>query len=173
MPNMHYPDAFLKGKASRFIALIAACAFAVTLFVGCTTTPSSSEEEAPITASEYMVNLNDCSVRLSDKLQGFAEAVADDKVSAMQTKAEEAYAILDEMSDLEAPEDVNDLKAKYTEASNKMKDALSSYVALYTEVFDSAQAVPADYAQRIEDVQKQYDAALNALEEADKMSTEM
>lgn len=93
----------------------------------------------------------------------------------MQAKAEEAYSVLDEMASIEAPESLDDLKAKYSDAATQLKDALSDYISLYTEVFDSGQPSSSEssaYAERVESIQKQYDGALNALEEADKMAAE-
>lgn len=166
-------------KASSFsnmvrvaVAALALCALA--LCAGCSSQlPGESESEN--TASQYMVNLNDRSAELKDKLEEFSAAASEQRISTMQAKAEEAYSVLDEMASIEAPESLDDLKAKYSDAATQLKDALSDYISLYTEVFDSGQPSSSEssaYAERVESIQKQYDGALNALEEADKMAAE-
>ena len=143
---------------------------------GCSSPSSMELENQPVTASQYMVNLNDTTGRLSEKLTEFSQSVGSGKISAMQTKAQEAYAILDEMSALEAPEDVTDIKNAYDDAATQLKGALNDYMALYTEIYDSSETSGFDYStysQRIEDIQKQYDGAIGALEDADKKATEM
>ena len=158
-------------------AAMAAILLAVSLFaVGCAGGPPLEGEEEPKTASDYMVDLNDRIVRLQAKLDEFAEAADEGRISAMQTKAQEAYEVLDEMADLEAPDDVSDLQDQYDDAASQLKGALEAYMTLYTEIYDSTQTGGFDYStysQRIEEVQKQYDDALTALEEADKQATKM
>ena len=172
-------DSIVGRKSNLPIAvtsLLCACMFVLMLLSGCSSQESLQPEEEPKTASQYMVDLNDCTVRLSDKLSEFMTAVSEGKISAMETKSQEAFAILDEMSNLEAPDDVSDLKSKYSDASSQLKGALSDYMGLYTEIYDSSPTNGFDYstyAQRIEDIQKKYDSAVGAFEDADKQASDM
>lgn len=165
-------------KMSVLVVSLILSFIAILLTCGCSSESAIEPQEQPASASDYMVSLNDCSTRLSQKLQEFSDAASEQRISAMNSNAEEAYEILDEMSSLEAPDDVSDLKNKYNDAASKLKDALSEYIALYVEIYDSSQSSSAQfdystYTERLQSIQQQYDDALNALEEADKMATEM
>ena len=162
-------------RIAKLMPILLAASLAVPI-AGCTSPADMELEEQPVTASQYMVNLNDMSGKLADKLQEFSDSVGSGKISAMQTKAQEAYAVLDEMAALEAPDDISEIKQQYDDAATQLKGALNDYMALYTEIYDSADMADFDYSSythRIEDVQKQYDNAIGALEDADKKAAEM
>lgn len=172
MPTSHNAKASLFGKIARMAAIaLAACALAVC--AGCAS-QIATEEEVGNTASQYMVSLNDASAELKAELTEFAEAAAGQRISTMQAKAEEAYATLDEMAALEAPEALSELKEKYADAAAQLKEALSGYIELYTEVLDTqlSSIDMSAYAEKLESIQRLYDSALNALEEADVMAAE-
>ena len=163
-------------RSAILIAIAIACAAFVLGMTGCSSQTGMDIEDKPKTASEYMVDLNDYSGRLQAKMQELAEAAGEGKISAMQTKAQEAYAMLDEMADLEAPDEISEIKNQYNDAATQLKGALNDYMTLYTELYDSADSDAFDYStyvQRLEDIQKQYDSALGVLEDADKKASEM
>ena len=110
------------------LILASVCLAAALTMSACSVPDDFEIEEQPVTASQYMVNLNDKTVVLDDKLQEFVDAVNEGRISAMQTKAQEAFVILDEMANLEAPDDIADLKSQYNDASNQLKTALNDYM---------------------------------------------
>lgn len=159
-----------KRTAGRF-----ACACAVALALGavsgCAQPMTASQEPAPVTPTEYMTSVNAASQELQDKLAEFAAAVTADDLFTMQATSDEARAIIDKMNDLEAPDELAETKAAYNEAIADLEAALTDYIALYSELDDAQAGAPFDYgayAGRIEQIQKQYDEGLNALEEADE-----
>lgn len=162
------------GKAVRIIAAaLSICALAAC--AGCSAQQLASEDEATVTASQYMISLNDASAELKQQLGEFASAATEQKISTMQAKLDEAYATLEKMANLEAPEELGELKAKYSDAVSQLKEALASYDGLYTDALDSmhGNAVDlSDYSEALESIQQQYDSALNALEEADEMAAQ-
>lgn len=167
----------LKTKTSKTIIKIACMTIALIAVLSLTACMKSqapaTEEEQPITPSQYMTNVNEVAENLAVSLGSFTEAVKANDLSAIQSRADSAYAILDELDSLEAPESLNDVKQKYSEATNSLKSALNDYITLYTEVKDSNKANPFDfddYSERLESIQKQYDSGLNMLEEADKLA---
>ena len=156
------------------IVLMLICALAV---VGCTSPSSSTDsstntEENTPTMSQYMVNLNVSASKLQTALSEFADAVNSNDTYMMSLKADEAYAVMDQMDAIECPPEMDDVKAKYKEATSELKNALADYLALYIDL-DSAQSSDQfnynDYNSRLEEVQKHYDEGLNLLEEADDM----
>lgn len=151
-------------------------ALAMSFLTACSQGGQSATEEKTVTAGDYMVSVAKSSQQLSSSLKDFAEAISENDITAVQSKADSAYEVLKQMEALEAPDELKSVKGKYDEAVQSLRDALKDYVALYLEVENSPDGVPADYAtyvQQIESVQKAYDQGLNLLEEADNMATEM
>ena len=174
--NNNDADLSERAYARMLMAVFASLVAVLLLLSGCSSGATLETEEEPKTASQYMVELNDYSGKLADKMQEFSEAASAGRISAMQTKVQEAYAILDEMTNLEAPDDISDIKNGYNDAISQFKSALNDYIALFTEIYDSSDTGSFDYStysQRLEDVQKQYDSALGSLEDADKKASEM
>lgn len=153
----------------RICACMLVCALGA--MVGCSQQMATPQEPAPVTPTEYMASVNSASEELRDKLAEFAQAVATGDTFAMQTTSDEARAVIDKMNELEAPEELSEVKAGYEQATASLEAALADYTALYNELVDAQAGAPFDYgayAGRIEQIQKQYDDGLNALEEADE-----
>lgn len=166
-------------KIFRFAALSALVCIAISalLMAGCSQQIQQQNEEKPVTPSSYMVELNSYTEDLKTKLQEFSEAVSDDKLSAMQTKAAEADALIDQIKDLPAPdsEDFAPIHDGYMEAMDKLKEALSSYIDLYIDIQDASKSDPFDYStysSRLESIQKLYDEGLEELADADSKAQE-
>ena len=158
------------------LAAASILALSLALLTACSQGSPSASEEKPVTAGDYMVSVAKSSQQLSASLADFATAVSDNDITAVQSKADSAYEVLKQMESLEAPDELKQVKGKYDEAVQSLRDALKDYIALYLEVENSPDGVPSDYAnyaQQIESVQKAYDQGLNLLEEADKMASEM
>lgn len=173
-PQPHMPNHVFRKATMVFAAvLVAICCLLLT---ACAQPQAASDEEKPVTAGEYMTSVAKSSKQLSASLQEFAAAVSDNDVSAVQAKADAAYDALAQLEALEAPDELNEVKGKYDEASQSLKDAMKDYVALYLEIENAPEGSPYDfsnYAAQIESIQKAYDNGLNLLEEADKMASEM
>ena len=159
----------------------AVCAFALMLVMAGCTTPQAEDvaegEDKPLTSSEYMAEVNQTVEELTERLQSFNEAVSRQDPITMRTQADSAFAVLDKLAAIEAPDDVKDLRDQYVKGCDQLKGALSSYVDLYSEMTaakaeaeSSRYNDPFDasvYADRITDIQNQYDEGIQALEDAD------
>lgn len=161
--------------AARIVALTTAALAALCLSACIGSQPVPEDENKELTPAQYMTNVNQIAENLSASLEAFEEAVDDNDLSAMQAKADSAFAVLDEFESMDIPEQLKDVNEKYQDASDSLKSALNDYIALYTEISDSSDSKPFDYGkypERLESIQKQYDNGLNLLEEADKLAAE-
>lgn len=168
------------GKKTRHImaALLSAFALAAMLVLaGCVPAPNAgndakNSEPEPPTMSQYMVSLNESANKLQTALTEFSSAVNSNDTYLMSLKADEAYAVMDQMDAIECPPELNDVKGKYKDAISELKTALSDYLALYIDI-DKAEAPSQQdydaYNGRLEEIQKHYDEGLNLLDEADEM----
>lgn len=173
MNRNEFKHAVTKHAATMLLAAIFVLA-ALTM-TACSPNQDAETKDEGATPISYISQVNDSSANLSETLGEFAQAVSAGDVFSMQAKADAAYAIIDEMRNIEAPEELNEVKSKYNDATDKLKGALSDYVALYVELKDAADGKAFDYGaypSRIENIQKQYDEGLNLLEEADSMAAE-
>lgn len=157
------------------VAVFAGC----LALAGCTqpldAQSSSQAEEAP-TSRSFMANVNEASAELSDRMSAFTDAVSREDLVSMQTQADAAFAIIDQISQLECPEELNDLKQRYVDGCTQLKDSLNAYLQLYLEMDTASAREPFDYgsyADRIAQVQQTYDDAVQTLQDADSAATEM
>lgn len=168
---------------ARKIAAVAfsLCAFALMLaLAGCAApqvdAPAEGEDK-PLSSSEYMAQVNQTVEELNERLQSFNDAVSRQDPITMRTQADSAFAVLDQLAAIEAPDDVKDLRDQYVQGCDQLKGALNDYVNLYSEMTAAkAQAEssryndPFDasvYADRIAEIQNQYNEGIQTLEDAD------
>ncbi len=124
---------------------------------------------------QYMTQVNQSMEDLRNKLASFTDAVSRGDVVGMRTQADNAYKALDNLSKVEAPEDLKDIKTEYVDGTNKLKDALNSYIDLYTEIESATAAQPFDwttYDKRIADIKKVYDEGIGKLQSGDNKASE-
>ncbi len=136
---------------------------------------SSAEEEA-VTSRSFMANVNEACVQLNEKMTSFTDAVAREDLVSMQTQADSAFAIIDQISELECPEELNDLKQSYVDGCTQLKDALSAYLQLFMEIDAASNGGTFNYdgyADRVAQIQQTYDEAVQKLKDADNAATEM
>lgn len=167
------------GSARAAIAFLCVIALSLTL-TGCATPQAQQQEgedaEKPLTSSEYMAQVNLSVDKLNERLESFVDAVSREDTVTMRIQADSAFAVLDEMAAIEAPEELKDLRTDYINGCDKLKDALSSYVELYTEISTAQTGNTFDYstyADRIKEVQDKYNEGVQDLEDADKQATEL
>lgn len=170
--------------AYRFARMLAAalaaafvCNFALT---GCSQSmfpaEPASEEDAGPTSRSFMASMNEAADTLQEKMGAFTDAVARQDLVSMRVQADAAYAIIDDMAAIEAPDELKDLQQKYIDGCGELKNALNGFMELYTEIDSATTRNPFDYstyADRMAQLQGQYDAAVQALQEADQSATEM
>ena len=113
---------------------------------------------------------------LETSLASFTDAVSRNDVVGMQTQAENALSKLDSLDSIEAPEELSEVQQSYQDGTAQLREALSSYVALYTEISSATDAQPFDwstYDARLAEIQEKYDAGIDALEAGDKAAAEV
>ncbi|MCI9130171.1 MAG: hypothetical protein HFJ65_07710 [Eggerthellaceae bacterium] len=163
-------------KRTSYIAAAALLALALGL-VGCANQQAQEPaEEEQTTSRSFMADMNQAAADLSEKMTAFTDAVAREDLVSMQTQADSAYAVINRISEIEAPEELGELKQKYVDGANQLKDAMSSYIDLYTEIDTATTRDPFDYDtynDRISQIQAAYDAGIQTIKDADQSATEM
>lgn len=158
--------------------LVAACVAAACFAAlpGCATTSQATSEEAQAQANnrQYMSRVNQISMDIADSLSDFEAAVQSGDLAAMRTAANAASRSVDELSSLEAPEALSDIKAGYVDGCSELRDALSDYIQLYADVADSEESLDsASYEERLSAIQERYDAAVQKISDADALAASL
>lgn len=141
----------------------------VSMMAGCLGQNQAAQDQN--TNRQYMSEVNLVMDDLTTALGNFNDAVSRDDVVGMQTQSENALAALDKLAAIEVPEGLTDVANAYQEGSGLLRDALTKYVALYTEISSATDAQPFDwstYDARLKEIQTSYDEGLAKLQEADQ-----
>ncbi len=163
----------LKGDLMKrkLIALVATSScmllLVASLFSGCmggNQTPVNTEQQAN---RSYMSQVNDIMDELSEGLESFVEAVSSGDAVNVKTQADSACQVLDKLSSLEAPDDLKDIQTSYSEGTNKLRQALNEYIALYTEI-EAGNFNQTTYDDRMESIQALYDEGVATLKKGDE-----
>ena len=159
----------------RVLTLALSAALAAVALAACMPQANTANEEQKANR-QYMAQVNQTMDDLSDKLEGFTDAVVRGDVVTMRTQADNALKVLDELEALEAPEVLADVKAGYVEGCASLREALKAYVDLYTEIDSASDAQPFDfsnYGTRLKEIQKAYDEGIAKLQETDAKAAEL
>lgn len=156
------------------VAALCAGALMVAALAGCAQQNSAASEQQAANR-QFMTQVNQTMDDLQSKLDSFVDAVSRGDVVGMRTQADNAFKSIDDLSAIEAPENLNDVKQEYVDGANELKDALSAYVDLYTEIDSATDAQPFDwstYDQRISDIKQKYDDGIGKLQSGDNKASE-
>lgn len=161
-------------KKTVFVAVCLSLALALAL-CGCSS--KKDEEKAQQEANQaYMASVNQKMEDLQTRLDSFNDAVSRDDLVSMKTQADNAFACLDELEKIEAPKALQDVHKGYVEGSKLLRQALTDYVDLYTEIEsadDSSQFDYSTYDARISDIKATYDKGIAELQAADSAAAEL
>lgn len=156
----------------------AACALALAasalVFAGCAQQSSTANDQSSA-SRQYMTQVNQKMDDLTDRLSGFSDAVARGDIVTMRTQADNAFKAIDELSAIEAPDALKDVQESYVEGCSSLRDALSAYIDLYSEIDGSSNSSSFDYstyADRLSAIQDQYNQGIDKLKEADTAASE-
>lgn len=119
----------------------------------------------------YMTQVNQAVEDLNSRLTSFDEAVAQENVVTMRSKADDAFKAIDDLEAIDTPDAMKDLQQNYVDGCRKLEDALNAYLDLYTEIVSSDEESGFDYStydDRIEDIQKSYNEGIDMLKSADE-----
>lgn len=159
----------------RVVTLALAATLAALALSACMPQSNAASEEQEANR-QYMAQVNQAMADLSDKLEGFTDAVVRGDVVTMRTQVDSALKVIDQLEQMEAPEVLADVKAGYVEGCNSLRSALNSYVDLYTEMASATDAQPFDfssYATRLKEIQKAYDEGIAKLQETDAKAAQL
>lgn len=166
----------LNSMGKRVLAL-AAVAGLVLALAGCVGGPQQAvTNESANANSQYMAQVNQVVEELGTKLGAFDDAVSRNDVVSMRTQADGAFVALDKLDQLQAPEALKEVQEYYSDGCSSLKEALSAYVDLYTEIESATDQQPFDYStyqQRLASIQSTYDTGLQALRAGDQKVTEL
>lgn len=164
-------------KVAPLAIAVAISAAIVLCLPGCDSqTAAIDPENQTLTASEYMVKLNQAADSMHENLAVFAAAVNSGDISTLQAKADAAFQEMDALNDLKTPDEIADVRNQYKEATDALHNALNEYIAIYLDIQNEPEQSKIDsnkYAERFETVQKDYDNGINLLEKADAAAKEL
>lgn len=165
-------------KHTRFVkAVVAVCAgvLMVAALGGCAQQDTAATQQQSENR-QYMTQVNQSMDDLKTRLESFTDAVSRGDVVGMRTQADNAFKAIDDLNNIDVPDALKDIQAEYIDGSNDLKDALNSYIELYTEIDSATEDQPFDYStydQRIQDIKKQYDEGIGKLQSGDNKATEL
>ena len=79
-------------------------------------------------------------------------------------------------NNLNVPDALKDIQKEYVDGTADLKDALNSYIDLYTEIDSATEEQPFDYStydQRIQDIKSKYDEGIGKLQSGDNKASEL
>ncbi|MBQ9044051.1 MAG: hypothetical protein IJ111_14700 [Eggerthellaceae bacterium] len=148
-------------------ALVCALALACGVLAGCANSAATTATAEQQANRAYMSQVNGIMEELGEGLDTFVDAVSRNDIVNMRTQADNAYKALDELKDLEVPDELADVQEKYVKGADKLREALDGYIALYTEM-NSESFDMSTYDARIDAVQSLYDEGVDLMAEADE-----
>ncbi len=159
---------------AKAVGAIVAATLAFGALAGCTGQSATDGQQSA--NRQYLSQVNQVMDDLETSLASFTDAVSRNDVVGMQTQAENALSKLDSLGSIEAPEELAEVQQNYQDGTAQLREALSSYVALYTEISSATESQPFDwstYDARLAEIQESYDAGIDALEAGDKAAAEV
>lgn len=156
--------------AGRFLAVALGAALALAALAGCQS-PATGATDQQQANRTYMTKVNQAVEELSSRLGEFDEAVAQESIVNMRNAANGAFEAIDTLAAIDTPDAMKDLQTNYVDGCNKLKDALNSYVDLYTEISSATEEAPFDfgtYEGRVKEIQDAYNEGIAKLKAADE-----
>lgn len=154
----------------RLIALVCVVTLSLGALSGCLAQPTGVSQEQQANRT-YMTKVNQAMEDLNTRLQSFDDAVARGDAVTMRTQADNAYEAIDALGAIDTPDAMKNLQKDYVDGCTALKEALSAYVDLYTEVDSATEQHPFDYDtydDRIKAIQDKYNEGIQKLKSADE-----
>ena len=149
-----------KRTIARVLAVALVAALALGALAGCQS-PATGATDQQQANRTYMTKVNQAVEELNTRLGEFDEAVAQESVVNMRNKANSAFEAIDALAAIDTPDAMKDLQTNYVDGCNKLKDALNSYIDLYTEISSA-------YDGRVKEIQDAYNEGIDKLKAADE-----
>ncbi|MEG2201378.1 MAG: hypothetical protein RRX94_04200 [Raoultibacter sp.] len=166
--------ALMKSKF-RILSVFCLATVLVVALAGCSA-PNQAAKEQQSANRQYMAQVNQAMDDLNSRLQTFNEAVSRGDAVTMKTQADNAFKVIDQLEALTPPDAFKDIQGQYVDGCKALKDALNSYITLFSEVSSATEAAPFDYSTydtRINQIKQKYDEGIKKLEAADKAATDL
>lgn len=161
-------------KRFASILVLSACVIALCagVLAGCTNPTGSQSNTEQQQNRAYMSQVNEIIIEANGRLDAFVSAVSDGDIVNIKATANEAMRTLSKLSSLEAPDALKDIQKDYVDGSEKLSEALTQYVDLFSNMqSDTAdQAVTKEALTQIQDL---YDEGVSLLKSADEAAAEL
>ena len=161
-------------RSAQLVAAACAGVLMVATLGGCAQQDTAATQQQAENR-QFMTQVNQKMDDLQTRLTSFTDAVSRGDVVGMQTQADNAFKVIDDLNNVNTPDDLKDIKQEYVDGANELKDALNAYIGLYTEIDSATDEHPFDwstYDQRLADIQKQYDEGIGKLQSGDNKASE-
>ena len=159
-----------KRTIARVLAVALGAALALGALAACQS-PATGATDQQQANRTYMTKVNQAVEELNTRLGEFDEAVAQESVVNMRNKANSAFEAIDALAAIDTPDAMKDLQTNYVDGCNKLKDALNSYIDLYTEISSATEEAPFDFSAydgRVKEIQDAYNEGIDKLKAADE-----
>ena len=163
-----------RSRSARVLVALFAGVLMVFALGGCAQQDSAAAQQQSQNR-QYMTQVNQVMEDLKSRLDSFTDAVSRGDVVGMRAQADNAFKAIDSLGKLEVPDDLKDIQQEYVDGANGLKDALNSYIDLYTEIDSATEAQPFDwstYADRVAQIKRQYDDGIGKLQSGDNKASE-
>lgn len=161
---------------SKAAALSCAGALALTVLGGCAQQQAAQQNAQQDENRAYMAQVNQTMETLDDRLSSFSDAVSRSDLVTMRTQADNAFKCIDDLSAIDAPDDLADIKSAYVDGTSELRSALDAYIALYTEIESATDDAPFDwstYDARLSEIKTSYDEGIAKLQEGDQKAADL
>lgn len=158
---------------SRIILALTLCVTCLTLLVGCSS--NSAQSDDPQTQNrQYMASVSQIMNDINTQMEDFSDAIKDGEIISLSSQLNTVSSKIDDLKALKVPDAMKDIHSSYVEGAEELKAALDGYVSLYQDIKAPASGSfdYSTYASRLDEVQKHYDAGVEALKDADKKASE-
>lgn len=161
----------MKRFTAILLASVCVVALCASFLVGCASSGGQNNTEQQKNRT-YMSQVNEIVLETNGSLDAFVDAVASGDIVNIKTTGNTAIKTLSKLSSLEAPDDLKDIQEKYKSGSEKLCDALTQYIDLYSNSTTNAedQKLPADAVKKIQDL---YDEGVADLKAGDEAAAEL
>ena len=158
-----------KRTIARVLAVALGAALALGALSGCQS-PATGATDQQQANRTYMTKVNQA-VEEAISAGEHADAVAQESVVNMRNAANSAFEAIDALAAIDTPDAMKDLQTNYVDGCNKLKDALNSYIDLYTEISSATEEAPFDFSAydgRVKEIQDAYNEGIDKLKAADE-----
>lgn len=160
-------------KLTKFFTIVLCTGVLALTLSGCFGGTVQQVDTAATQSRQFMSNLNAAVQDMNTRLIEFNDAVSRGDLVTMRSSAENAFEVISTIESLEVPEQLAAVKNGYLEACGKLREALNSYLDLYTELSAAGGTMDSVvYQERLDEIQNLYNQAISMIQETDTKATQ-